>query len=170
MKKKLIRVLAGTLGVACVLSLSACGGNTESKVDSSTVESAAIIGGADGETDIVIANEDAPYANVEEMMGDAAVMSALQETLSAMESEGLSMEITGEGNQLVYTFTYDEFEEEMDLDALSSALEEALTGMSSTFETIAESLGESVQQANPSVMVVYQTADGTELYRSMFAK
>lgn len=166
MKKNAIRLFACAISAACVLSMSACGSNG---AESSAVESATIIGGADSETSIVVANADAPYANVEEMLADETVASAMEESLSAMESEGLSMEIKGEGNRLLYTFTYESLDENTDLEQLGSALEEAVSGMSSTFESIAGSLADTVQEANPVVVVIYQTADGTELYSGEFS-
>lgn len=169
MKKNWIRLFACAISAACVLSLSACGSNDAESSAVSAADSSAIIGGADSETSIVVANADAPYANVEEMLADETVASTMEESLSAMESEGLSMAIKGEGNRLVYTFTYESLDETADLEQMSSALEEAMGEMGATFETIAGSLADTVQEANPTVVVVYQTADGTELYSGEFS-
>lgn len=155
MKRKFLRLAACAICAMCVLGLSACNGSDAASTTS--------IGGADAETSIVVTNEDAPYANVEELFADETVAASLRESLRAMESDGIEMEVTGEENRLVYTFTYSSLPENADLEALGNALGEALDGTEETFSSIAGTLSATVRQADPTVVVRYQAKDGTEL-------
>mgnify|MGYP002551046777 CR=1 FL=1 len=85
-----------------------------------------------------------------------AQVASLQQT---MEEQGLNMTITGDGNKLIYTYTYPS---EVP-DVMGDALESALQAQSSTFESIAETLKQAVDVDNPVVVVRYLSSDGTEI-------
>ena len=93
------------------------------------------------------------YVRSAEMQAQVA---SLQQT---MEEQGLNMTITGEGNKLIYTYTYPS---EVP-DVMGDALESALQAQSSTFESIAETLKQAVDVDNPVVVVRYLSSDGTEI-------
>lgn len=171
MKKNWIRMIAGAMSIACMMSLTACGGSsTSSTADTSSVVSEEAASSEVVESEAAdVANEDAPYANVEEMLADETVADAMKEALASMESDNLTMEIAGEGNCLVYTFTYIDLGDDVDVEAMGDALNEAMDSVASVFEGLAESIGESVQEANPSIRVIYQTEDGTELLNQEYS-
>ena len=93
------------------------------------------------------------YVRSAEMQAQVA---SLQQT---MEEQGLNMTITGDGNKLIYTYTYPS---EVP-DVMGDALESALQAQSSTFESIAETLKQAVDVDNPVVVVRYLSSDGTEI-------
>lgn len=167
MKKKLIRLFACALSAACLLSLAACGGekkSDESKVNSTPVSSAVQEDNTPANTG---ADEDGLFANIEALMASEEMKSELDSMLNSMKSDEMDVTVTGEGNKLVYTFTYKDVGD-MDLDELSAALDAATDTLSGTFETIASSLATTVKEADPTVVVIYNAPDGTGLYNHEF--
>lgn len=169
MKKNLIRLFACALSAACLLSLAACGGEkepSESKTTSTPVSSAAQSEASTPAADAT-AGEDGLFANIEALMASEEMQQQLASTLDDMKSDDMDVAVTGEGNKLVYTFTYKDVGD-MDLEELGAALEDATDTLSGTFETIASTLVSTVTEANPTVVVIYKAPDGTELYNHEF--
>lgn len=170
MKKNLLRMLALALAVCLVLALGACGGsNTDnSKADNSTPvssgDNAPVSSAVTGGTP----NADGKYATV----ADLVMSDEMQSQLAGMKEQfgdiGASLDIAGEGNKLIYTFVYEDLGGQ-DEEAISTALETAMEQMASVFETIAGSLAEQVEAANPTVVVTYKTAEGTELFSKEYS-
>ena len=99
------------------------------------------------------------------------VAQQLDEQLSAMESSDYSVDVTAEGNTLIYTFA---FGQQIDLSdetvnsTVVSALESGMEQQSSVFEGIVDELQNEVQDAGVKVRIVYNNADGTEIYSCEF--
>ena len=165
MKKNLIRLFACALCIVLLMSLAACGGekkNDENKTENSTPVSST------GQADVNAGpDDDGLYANIEALMASAEMKSQLDSMLEGMKSDEIDVTVTGQGNKLVYTFTYNDVGD-MDLGELSDSLGEATEALGGTFETIASSLAPLVKEANPSVVVIYNAPDGTELYNHEF--
>lgn len=169
MKKNLIRLFVCALSAACLLSLAACGGEkepNESKTSSAPVSSATQSGA--GTPASTAAGEDGLFANIEALMASEEMKSQLASTLDSMKSDDMDVTVTGEGNKLVYTFTYKDIGD-MDLGELSDSLSDATETLGGTFETIASSLAATVKEANPTVVVIYKAPDGSELYNHEFS-
>ena len=166
MKKNLIRLFACVLAVLCLLSFAACGG--EKKTDESKPESKPVSSTVQ-EDDNTPADTDTDglFANIEALMASEEMKSQLDSILESMKSDDMDVTVTGEGNKLVYTFTYKDVGD-MDLGELSDSLSDATEALGGTFETIASSLASTVKEANPSVVVIYKAPDGTELYNHEF--
>lgn len=165
MKKNLIRFFACVLCIVLLLSLAACGGEKktdESKAENSTPASSAVKADANQGPD-----DDGLYANIEALMSSAEMKSQLDSMLESMKSDDMDVTVTGQGNKLVYTFTYSDIGD-MDIGELSDSLGDATEALGGTFETIASSLAPLVKEANPSVVVIYNAPDGTELYNHEF--
>lgn len=77
--------------------------------------------------------------------------------------DGMDITLTGEGDKLVYTFT---FSEEVDIEATKAAMEEQMNSdtFATTFKGIAGTLPDAIDVTNPSVVVTYNAVDGTEIY------
>lgn len=129
MKKVLAITLAAVCCLALVFSLAACKGGS------------------------------GKYATMQEYVRSAEMQEHVASLQQTMEKQGLSMTITGEGNKLIYTYTY--LSEVSDL--IGDALEAALQEQSSTFESVAETLKQAVDVDNPVVVVRYLSSDGTEI-------
>lgn len=108
------------------------------------------------------------YKTVEDFVNSDVMQSQLSGMMESMASAGMSIEITGQGNKLIYTFVYEDLYG-VDQEFLGNALAEALESMSDTFESVAASLKEAVEVENPVVVVEYVTADGTVLCSREFA-
>ena len=99
------------------------------------------------------------------------VAKQLDEQLGSMSSDEFTVEIAGEGNTLIYTFTFGEaidLSDETIKAAIVSALESGMEQQRSVFEGIADELQEQVEEENVKVRIVYNNADGTEIYSGEF--
>ena len=90
---------------------------------------------------------------------------AMQAQTSAYEELGLKLDISVEGEQLIYTCT---FAEQVDSE-LGEQFEAALDQQAATFEGIASQLKSELKIANPTVLVKYINADGSELASKTFS-
>lgn len=180
MKKNLSRLLAALLAMAMLLTLTACGGKdseggssqASSQVVSSEPESSASTaedGGSSTASDAALANGE-KYADIQAFLDDPTVKSQIDSMVEAMASSGgMNITVTAEGSKLVYTFTFDEFPEGTDMDSIAAQLEEGMADVSATFETIAEQLKSVVDEANPTVVVSYNAANGDTIYSKEFS-
>ena len=166
MKKISIRLLALALAACLVLALGACGGSKtdnsapdNSKTESTPASSAVADNGP---------NADGKYANVAALVNSDEMQSQLESMKDQFGDTGASLDITGEGNKLIYTFTYADLGDQ-DAETIATALETAMEQMASVFETIASSLSTQVEAANPTVVVTYKVADGTELFSKEYS-
>lgn len=105
------------------------------------------------------------YATVEEYVNSDAVQAELETALAQLEGSGMQMEVYGEGNKLVYSYTYDV---ELDVELAAPLLEDAMASESATFEEVAESLKDAVDVENPTVVVEYLNPDGSVIYSAEF--
>lgn len=189
MKKNLIRLAASVLGAACVLSLAACGGTGGSEAGNSSAAPASSTASASSSTVSTVESSEASgsisgmvssaaegaavtgkFASVEEFVNSDLVQSQMETMKSSVEDSGMNIDVTGEGDKLIYTFTYGDLGE-LDDDTkstMASALESALETQASTFESVASSLKAAVEAENPVVVVRYMTNDGEELYSQEF--
>ncbi len=175
MKKNLIRLAAAALSAACLLSLSACGGKKDGQSSSSsTPASSAAVSSTVSEPESSVASTPASstagltasgkFATVEEFVNSDVMQSQFESMKSALEGDsGVTVDLTGEGNKLVYTFTYADLDDVEDMDALSEALEASVEEMASTFQGVATALKDAVEAENPVVAVRYAAPDGTLL-------
>ena len=109
--------------------------------------------------------------DVEAYLQDETVAQQLDEQLSAMESSDYSVDVTAEGNTLIYTFAFGQqidLSDETVSSTVVSALESGMEQQSSVFEGIVDELQNEVQDAGVKVRIVYNNADGTEIYSCEF--
>lgn len=103
---------------------------------------------------------------VEDYVKSDAVQSQI-DTLKSNLGEGMDIDISAEGNKLVYTFTFGDLGD-MDTETVSAALESGIEQQASTFETAASQLKAAVKADDVSVLVEYVTGDGTTLASKEF--
>lgn len=169
-------MMACVLALAMVLSLAACGSAKDSKsssskatsseassskpAESSEASSEAVDSTSDDNTGTLRTEK---FASVEEFLADPTVKDQLETMMSAL-GDDMDIEVTGEGDKLIYTFTFNQ--ELGDLDTLRGALETQMNddSFAGTFRNIAGTLSDAIEVTNPSVVVTYLAVDGTEIY------
>lgn len=174
MKKNLFRLMACVVAFAMVLSLAACSGDSKSSSSSKSESSAASSevasskaaesseASSEASSKAATGVRTEKYASVEEFLADPAVKDQLETMMSSL-GDGMDITLTGEGDKLIYTFT---FSEEVDIEATKAAMEEQMNSdtFATTFKGIAGTLPDAIDVANPSVVVTYNAVDGTEIY------
>ena len=89
-----------------------------------------------------------------------------KEQIDSLSTNGMTIDISG--NTLTYTYAYTQtFEPDM-AELMGDQLEEAMSSMDSTFESVADTLEEESGIEGITVKVVYEDAAGTELYSEEF--
>ena len=89
-------------------------------------------------------------------------------SLESMSSEESGLEITVEGNTIVYTYTYDQTLDSSMKDAVAEQLEKSIESSASSFTTMVDSLEEGSGIEGITFKVVYLNGDGTELVSKEF--
>ncbi|WP_322174357.1 DUF4854 domain-containing protein [Acutalibacter caecimuris] len=187
MKKNLLRLLAGTMAMAMVLSLAACGGDgkSSSSSEASSTTSSAVEDSSSSETESSSEAESsetesseagAPasgkFATIQEFLDDPTVKGQLDSMIESLTAgdDSMKVAIAGEDNKLIYTFTYvgETFSDD-EISVMRDALEAAMGSQGSTFESIAGSLSSAIEVTDPKVVVVYETEDGKEIYSQEFS-
>lgn len=190
MKKNLIRLLAAAMGAACVLSFAACGGNNASKTESGASSKAVSFAASQADASSPASSAAAPqdissapassaaddqvssaaatdgFETVEDFINSDIMQEQLNSMKESMASSGMDVDITANGNQLIYTFIYQDTKG-VDPETLGSVLGTLTDSMAETFEGIASDLAEAVG-ADASVVVTYVAEDGSELYSQEF--
>ncbi len=181
MKKNVVRIFAAMLALCCTLTLSGCtgGNNTSSAPESSATESSTL------DSSAVQAEEESAEKVVEEAeqeaidsqaegttatgmfssMEDFVNSDEIQSQIASLQTDELGVTITGEGNKLIYTYT---FAEGTATDGMAESLESAIQAQASTFQSIAATLAQAVDVENPVVVVTYQDSEGNEIYSAEF--
>ena len=134
MKKAISKVFSLTLAILMVVSLAAC------------------------------AQNNGKFASVEDYLANEQVQEQLQPSIDSVKNMGLDLKITGEGNKLIYTYTY---ATQLDEDGVAEQLKEGLNAQASTFEGVASNLKDVINVDNPVVVVTYLNKDGTVLHLSL---
>ncbi len=192
MKKNLLRLLAGTMAVSMVLSLTACGGddksssssepsssvstasseNSSSQVESAPEESSSEASSSEASSsEASSAAANGKYASIQDFLDDPSVKSQLDSMIESLTAgdDSMAVKVEGQDNKLVYTFTFvgEEFSEE-EITTMHDALEAGMASQAATFEGIASSLSSAIEVSDPKVVVVYAAEDGTEIYSQEF--
>ena len=135
MRKAISKVFALTLAILMAVSLAAC------------------------------AQNNGKFASVEDYLANEQVQEQLQPSIDSVKNMGMDLKITGEGNKLIYTYTY---ATQLDEDGVAEQLKEGLNAQASTFEGVASNLKDIINVDNPVVVVTYLNKDGTVLHTQEF--
>lgn len=192
--KKIILSFAACL--MCVTLLAACGGNNASKTNSgstsSTVTSSTVTSGDTTSSEAGTTSSEAgttsseagepsseastantgtgAYSTLEDFVNSDEMQEQINAVIDSMKDSGIDVDVTAEGNKLIYLYTYPESAlEGVDMEALTTTLDEALESSASTFEGIASSLKSAVNIDDPVVVVTYAQPDGTPITSKEFA-
>lgn len=135
MKKAISRVFALGLAVIMAISLAAC------------------------------AQKNGKFASVEDYLANEQVQEQLQTSIDSVKDMGMELAITGEGNKLIYTYTY---ATQIEAENVAEQLKAGLNAQAATFEGVASDLKDVVNVDNPVVVVTYVNKDGTVLHSQEF--
>lgn len=110
---------------------------------------------------------DGRYKTVEAYLADPIVNATLEASMGE-STDDLSIEILGDGSNLIYQYTFTDTFDEATLEIMKSSLESGTASMESSMVDIANSLTENVAADNLAVVVRYLDANGTLIYEATF--
>lgn len=126
----------------------------------------------EAETTAAPETEEAPaYATMEEFAASDEIKNALSQQQAGLEGTGLTVEITGDGNQLIYTFTCLGLVKANQEDGGAAVIEQLNAGLDAqadAFIGIANSLKDFVDVEQPVVVVRYVDMNGEEFVSREF--
>ncbi len=160
MKKKLMKLLTCAAMLSMVLALGACGSDDDSSSDKDTGKSAT-----------KSTEKKYTYDSISDFVESPEFQSQLKSVMQSAEDQDMKMEVKGEGNKLIYVYTYktitvdDETKAEM-----AAILEEGLAASASQFKSLAGSLSDEINVKNPIVRVEYVDAEGTIIYEMEYSE
>lgn len=158
------------------LALTACGGSGDTDTSDDAAQTEADASAEDDASADDAAADDAAaddtavtgkFASIQEFIDSDMMQEQLATQTASLEGTGMSMEITGEDNKLIYSFKIDDPELSAVMD--TAALESSLDSQASTFESVAGILPTAIDVENPVVVVRYLDSDGNELASREFA-
>lgn len=79
-----------------------------------------------------------------------------------MEGSGVNLEITVDGNSLIYTYTNETQMDNSD-GSVTSQLDAAAESNAASFQSVVDQIAQDINQQDIQLKVVYLNADGTEL-------
>lgn len=155
-KKKFMTVFCGlVLSMGMMLSFTGCGSE-----DSGTVSGNSQNGESTPEPTKLLSNSMKRYSTVEEYAD--AMKESMNAAFDSSDMEGMSMEVYGEGNTLVYCYRYDEAIE------VTDAVIDYFESNTSTFQTqsanVVKSIKTVVDAEDISVEFRYENPDGSLVY------
>lgn len=172
MKKIAKGIIMAALALSTTLSMASCGDSPKdtSSASESSVSSQTEPVTSKPDSSSAASGETTPtgtkFATMKEYAESPEVQKQMETMADLYKDSGLTFTMTGEGNKLIYTYTYPE-------GTVTTAIKDAMDGvadqMSPSFELIAESLKSVVEVDNPVLVVKYLDADGTELYSREFS-
>ena len=105
------------------------------------------------------------FKTIADFVNSEQMQEQLEATKSAAEAQGIKIDVTGEGDKLIYTYT---FAASTDLTSAEEVLKAGLDSQKDTFKNVAASLKDAVNVSNPIVVVQYKDSDGNEIYSAEF--
>ncbi|MFT8987180.1 MAG: DUF4854 domain-containing protein [Bifidobacterium psychraerophilum] len=178
MKKRTLSIMAAGVGSLCLMaSLAACGSSnaaddaTPSQTESSkanTTKTATANPDASKSTSDTSSPASGRYKSIDEYVKSDEVQSQLSSVKSQAESGGMSLDVRGEGNALVYDFTLPDGMSASTA-GLADQLNSGLDKQASTFQSIATMMKSAVEVDNPVVRVIYRDTSGATVASKDFA-
>lgn len=112
--------------------------------------------------------DDKEFSSVQEYLESDDVQAQVQQFIASVDGSGMKMDITAEGDSLVYTCT---FETQIDVtEEIKDYFENAYETQQDTMDDMLEQMGELISVKNPSVIFRYLNADGTEISSHEYSK
>lgn len=161
MRKRILRAVCAAAVLTMALSFAGCG-SEESKKDNDTKQEETV---KDEETD----DTEEAASSLEDYVNSEIMQTELESLKTSLSDSGMSIDITADGNALVYTYKYEQLARADFDDASVNALKDGLAAESATFESVAESLKTVTDEENPIVRIKYISSDDQVIYEQEFA-
>lgn len=172
MKKITKGIIVAALALSAALGMVSCAdspkdtSSTPSSAVSSQTEPATSKAGSSSAASGEATPAGTKFATMKEYAESPEVQKQMETMADLYKDSGLTFTMTGEGNKLIYTYTYPEG---VNTSGMADAMDGIADQMAPTFELIAETLKNVVEVDNPVLVVKYMDADGTELYSREFS-
>lgn len=110
------------------------------------------------------------YKNMEEYISDPTVKASLDQAIKSAAGSGMTIDITAEGNTLIYKYTYNQqmSSDSVPVETLKQSLETAMNSQKDQMQNFANQIGNVVQETPAIISLQYIDADGTPLYEKEF--
>ncbi len=110
------------------------------------------------------------YKNMEEYISDPTVKASLDQAIKSAAGSGMTIDITAEGNTLIYKYTYNQqmSSDSVPVETLKQSLETAMNSQKDQMQNFANQIGNVVEETPAIISLQYIDADGTPLYEKEF--
>lgn len=110
------------------------------------------------------------YKNMEEYISDPTVKASLDQAIKSAAGSGMTIDITAEGNTLIYKYTYKQqmSSDSVPVETLKQSLETAMNSQKDQMQNFANQIGNVVEETPAIISLQYIDADGTPLYEKEF--
>ena len=169
MKNRMRKIRLTACAVTAAFALAACGGSDDKETSGAAAQTgsqyaseAADNTGDDGTADAALMEK---YASVQDFLDAPSVKEELTDPVrSALpEDSGMSMEILGEDNKLIYSIIVEDSSLAKQMTKHPEEMDSGFDAMASGLESVASGLSDAVDVTDPVVVLRYVTADGTEI-------
>lgn len=185
MKKRSMRIFMCTTLAVLALSFNACGDKDTSKSTSdstsvsskSSVDTKSVSNSSDSKSSSASSasststgdlglGENGKFATISDFVNSDIMKGQVETLKSSLEGSGMEIELSGEDNKLIYTYTYLEVEK---TDGMAETLASGIEAQADQFKSVASTIKTAVEVENPVVVVKYVDANGEEIYSKEFA-
>lgn len=110
------------------------------------------------------------YKNMEAYISDPTVKASLDQAIKSAAGSGMTIDITAEGNTLIYKYTYKQqmSSDSVPVETLKQSLETAMNSQKDQMQNFANQIGNVVEETPAIISLQYIDADGTPLYEKEF--
>ena len=109
--------------------------------------------------------EKKPYASVEEFVQSKEVQQQVQQASEQYQADGLTITASADGDKLIFTYAVST---QIDAAATIPALEMEFDAQASSFTQVIQQMREQIDVENPSIVLRYVNADGSEILSREF--
>lgn len=101
-----------------------------------------------------------------ETVSEYAQSSEIQEEVKNQSNSDIKCEVYGEGNTLIYKYTYQMDIEDSQISSLASELKNGMSDLEDTVSEVLDELKALVNVEKPAVKVVFFTKEGKQIFES----
>ena len=105
------------------------------------------------------------FNSIADFVNSAEMQEQIKSLKATFKAQGMDVDMTGEGNKLIYTYT---FAKGTDLTGAAETLKAGLKKEASTFKQVASTIKQGVNVKDPVVVVTYKDSDGKTIYSEEF--
>ena len=106
------------------------------------------------------------FSSISDYLNSDQVKTQLDSVKKQVEGSGMKIDVTAEGDKMVYTYTYEKLEK---TDGMAEQLESALKQQDSRFQNTCEEIKKYVDVDTAYVVIKYVDSKGTEIYSKEYS-